>query len=391
MSQDPFVLKWGLLGPGRIATKFFSDLLYIDDPLRSSINDGLLRHELVAVASNSNITNADSFVTNLTKDHSGDGGDVIKTYGKYVDLINDENVDIIYIATPNFNHFKLCYKCLEKGKNVLMEKPFTINSRQTEVLIEFAKRQNLFLMEAMWTKFNPVFKELKNLIFNENILLLEPQGEDGNDKLLRIKADTSYLFDKNDPSMDRIYNLKLGGGVLLDVGIYSLTWLIEFMNNNDSVKKSKTLPKISSLSVKDESSRVDISTNFILNYANKDSKIVGIGSCSGYFDNITERDDYNTVIIEGESAVIKVNDSCCPRSYRIEYRDSSRETVSKSIPFKGFGMYFEADSIGEEIMKGSLQSSVHSLNDTLILARVIDEIRRQNEIEFPKELESLDL
>ncbi|GME96572.1 unnamed protein product [[Candida] boidinii] len=390
MSQDPFILKWGLLGPGRIATKFFSDLLYINDPLRSSINNGLLKHELVAVASNSNVKNADNFVENLTKDHHDDSNS-IKTYGKYIDLINDEKIDIIYIATPNFNHFKLCYNCLKNGKNVLMEKPFTINSKQTEILIEFAKSQKLFLMEAMWTKFNPVFKELKNLIFNENILLLNDESKDNNDKLLRIKADTSYLFDKNDPSMDRIYNLKLGGGVLLDVGIYSLTWLIEFMNNNDSVKILEPLPKISSLSVKDESSGVDISTNFILNYSNKDTRIVGIGSCSGYFDNITETDDYNTVIIEGESAVIKINDSCCPRNYRIEYRDSSKETVIKSIQFKGFGMYFEADSIGEEIMKGNLQSSIHSLNDTLILARIIDEIRLQNEIEFPKELESLDL
>ncbi len=179
-------IKWGIIGLGKIAHKFASDLLLLNNV------------ELEAVASR-DLAKAKVFSKTF---HSK------KFYGSYEALFQDELVDIVYIATPNNNHAQLTILALEHKKAVLCEKPFAINKQQVFKMIEASKKNNIFLMEALWTRFLPAIKKIKSSIEN---------GEIGAIKYLN--ADFSF---KALPSIQRIYDKELGGGSILDIGIYPI-------------------------------------------------------------------------------------------------------------------------------------------------------------------------
>lgn len=183
MSQK---IKWGIIGLGKIAHKFVNDLLLLDTV------------ELEAVASR-NIAKAEVFATTYGSK---------KFYGSYEALFQDKSVTIVYIATPHNSHAELTILALEHKKAVLCEKPFAMNQKQVFNMIEASKKYNLFLMEALWTRFLPAIKKIKSSIEN---------GEIGEVKY--INADFSFYAD---PSIQRIYDKELGGGSVLDIGIYPI-------------------------------------------------------------------------------------------------------------------------------------------------------------------------
>ncbi|NQV77360.1 MAG: Gfo/Idh/MocA family oxidoreductase [Lutibacter sp.] len=176
--------KWGIIGLGGIAHKFATDLLLIENS------------SLEAVASR-NLEKAEAF----SKQYNSSS-----FYGSYEELLQNGLVDIVYIATPHNSHERYTILALKHKKAVLCEKPFAINKKQVFKMIEASKDNNTFLMEAMWTRFNPSIKKIKQLIDN---------GEIGEIKY--INADFSF---KANTSIQRIYDKELGGGSLLDIGIY---------------------------------------------------------------------------------------------------------------------------------------------------------------------------
>lgn len=115
-------------------------------------------HEIVAVASSSSADRAVDFIKRI------DGPSSAATYGSYAELVADSNVDIIYVATPHSHHFQNTMLCLEAGKHVLCEKAFTVNASQAKKLVETAKAKNLFLMEAVWTRYFPLSIKVRELI-----------------------------------------------------------------------------------------------------------------------------------------------------------------------------------------------------------------------------------
>lgn len=117
-----------------------------------------VRHEIVAVSSSSSAERAGEFIKKI------DGPSTAKLYGSYADLVADPNVDIIYVATPHSHHFQNAMLALEAGKNVLCEKAFTVTASQTKKLINKAKEKNLFLMEAVWTRYFPISIKIRELI-----------------------------------------------------------------------------------------------------------------------------------------------------------------------------------------------------------------------------------
>ncbi|MGC8750329.1 Gfo/Idh/MocA family protein, partial [Hydrotalea sp.] len=135
------IIKWGILGCGKIAVKFASDLKLVKDA------------QLSAVAARS-LSSAESFAKNFNAD---------KAYGSYLDLVNDAAIDVIYVATPHSFHFEHTMLCLQHGKAVLCEKPFAINTKQAKAMIALAKQQKVFLMEALWTKFLPHYQQLMQI------------------------------------------------------------------------------------------------------------------------------------------------------------------------------------------------------------------------------------
>lgn len=136
-----YQLKWGILATGGIAESFGRDLSV--NPETRNRND--IEHVVVAAASSSSADRAKKYLQEVRAPDSA------KAYGSYKELVADSNVDIVYIATPHSHHYQNAMLCLDAGKNVLCEKAFTVNAKQTELLIKKAKEKNLFLMEAVST------------------------------------------------------------------------------------------------------------------------------------------------------------------------------------------------------------------------------------------------
>jgi predicted dehydrogenase len=143
-------------------------------------------------------------------------------YGDYEALVKDSNVDVVYIATPHSHHYEHMMMALKHKKHVLCEKAFTLNEQQAIEVIEYAKKQQCFLMEAMWTRFLPVIREVQNQI---------DAGMIG--KIKHVEAQFGFIAHKNDDG--RLFNPHLGGGALLDIGIYPLTIYDLFVGYPDQV------------------------------------------------------------------------------------------------------------------------------------------------------------
>lgn len=180
-------IRWGIIGLGKIAHKFATDLLTVNDA------------ELYAVASRT-LEKANTFASKYN---------VPKTYRNYEALVNDSNIDAVYIATPHSFHKEHTHLCLEHGIAVLCEKPFAMNALEVDAMIEKSKENTVLLMEALWTYFLPhytyVLDELKNKTF-------------GN--ILKIEADFGFKLEFDMSS--RVFKKSLGGGSLLDIGIYPI-------------------------------------------------------------------------------------------------------------------------------------------------------------------------
>jgi predicted dehydrogenase len=184
MSQK---IRWGILGCGKIARKFASDLKLVADA------------DLQAVASR-DAANAQSF---QIEHHA-------KTFHtSYEALVTSPDVDVIYIATPHGLHYEHVMLCLKHKKPVLCEKAFALNSKQLREMVDYARKQEVFLMEAFWTRFLPQFEIVKQMI---------DRGEIGDIKILQA----DFGFRAADPPAQRLFDPALGGGSLLDIGIYPI-------------------------------------------------------------------------------------------------------------------------------------------------------------------------
>src|SRR5690606_83279 len=180
-------IKWGIIGLGGIANKFANDLLSIEDA------------ELYAVASRSQ-EKADAFAKKYGAK---------KAYATYQDLANDPNIDAVYIATPHVLHKENALMCLEKGIAVLGEKPFAMNAKDVDEMIAKAKEKNVLLMEALWTYFLPHYQFALKALEGKTY---------GN--ILKIESD--FGFQRAFNTEDRLFNKAMGGGSLLDIGIYPI-------------------------------------------------------------------------------------------------------------------------------------------------------------------------
>ena len=181
-------IGWGILGTGAIAHKFARGLAALDDA------------DLVAVGSRT-AHRAREFAEEFSVPHR---------HARYESLVEDEDVDVVYVATPNPFHREHCLLCLRGCKAVLCEKPFALNAAQAEEVIGEARQRELFLMEAMWTRFLPVMGVVRGWIADGAV------GE-----VRMVTAD--FGFRAEFASEGRLFDLHLGGGSLLDVGVYTLS------------------------------------------------------------------------------------------------------------------------------------------------------------------------
>ena len=146
-----------------------------------------------------------------------------KAYGSYEEMLDDENVDVVYIATPHSFHHRHTLMCLEKKKAVLCEKSFAINKQEAEEMIAAARQNNTFLMEAFWTMFQPSFLKAMEIL-NSGVL--------GRVKLLR----SEFAFNGDFNASNRLYNISLGGSSLLDIGIYPVFAALTCLGKPEIIK-----------------------------------------------------------------------------------------------------------------------------------------------------------
>lgn len=202
--------NWGILATGKIAATFASAVNFVPDA------------KLYACASRT-LDKAEAFA----KKHG-----VKVAYGSYEELANDPNVDVIYIASPMSCHYENAKMCLEHGKAVLCEKSVTLNTAQFLELIALARLKNLFFMEAMWMKCRPTFRKAKEWIDG---------GKIGEVRAIRADFSQPAVFDPN----DRLYRPDLGGGALLDLGVYCLTLTTAFLGcEPESISSSVNIDRL---------------------------------------------------------------------------------------------------------------------------------------------------
>ncbi|MGB3149080.1 MAG: Gfo/Idh/MocA family oxidoreductase, partial [Maribacter sp.] len=198
------MIRWGIIGAGNIAHTFARDMALVNDT------------GITAVASR-NLSKAQEFASNYNAPHA---------FGSYEDLFKSDTVDVVYIATPHTSHSELSVMAMENEKHVLCEKPMGVNMNEVKQMIAKAKEKKVFLMEALWSRFNPTIKEVKKLVDN---------GEIG--KIGYLKADFAF-FGLDRDEQGRLLNPDLAGGSVLDIGIYPifLTYLLLGMPNNITAK-----------------------------------------------------------------------------------------------------------------------------------------------------------
>lgn len=324
-------IKWGIMATGNIAHSFAKAMKAVDNA------------ELYAVASR-NIDKAKAFA---------DEFDAEKYYGSYDELVKDSEIDVIYIATPMQSHYNDIKLCLNNGKNVLCEKTVTLNSKQFEECVSIARDKNLFLMEAMWMKFQPVFNKVHQWIKQDKI---------GDIKVIECNF---FTLPKYDPK-NRIYSNKLGGGALLDLGVYPLSFATSFLGFD--FKEINTNAFIGETNI-DENSSYD------LIYNNAYARL-----SSGF--NIESQ---NPAFIIGTKGSIKL-DNWFFQAQKAWIRNKNNDIVEEiHLPFDSNGYEYEIRHVNDCLNKGIKNSPIVPVEDTLKILNIMDFCRKQWNLVFEEE------
>ena len=322
-------IKWGIIGPGWIAHKFAT-------ALQVAANC-----ELYAVGSR-HIDTAKKFAAEFH---------IPKAYGSYQELLQDPDVDAVYIATPHNLHLENTLLALEHHKHVLCEKPMGVNRKEEEKMIEKAREKNLFLMEALWTRFLPNIIKTKELI---------DSGEIGDVKL--FTASFSILSD-NGPE-HRHYNIDLCGGTILDTGIYNIFLSLLLLGS------PKNISAIAGLS----SQGGDNSCSYTFKYEN-DTLAVMYSSFLADPPVVAEIHGTRGKIVLGHLWF-------CPGKVKLTYRGGKEKIFE--FEERSNGYEYEAEETAKCILAGKIQSDLWSWNDSLQLISTMDSIRKQCGIVYPK-------
>ncbi|MBX2875718.1 MAG: Gfo/Idh/MocA family oxidoreductase [Saprospiraceae bacterium] len=322
--------NWGIIGPGKIARQFAADLAFIP---------GARVHAVASRESSRAQTFAEDFQASFY-------------YGNYAEILNCPNLDAVYVATPHVGHFDNTIACLEAGIPVLCEKPLAMNFRQVELLIDTARRKQTFLMEALWTRFLPSTQLLLELI---------RKGEIG--ELVGVKADFGFRSDL--PAEDRIFNKALGGGALLDIGIYPVFLALLLFGKACEIK---AMAKIGSTGV-------DEDTHVLLRYAGGQ-----LAQLHGSFLADTKREAF----IYGDAGTIHMHADWYQQT-QLSIFGTHSEPQLFSVEKKGLGYHYEAKEVMDCIAKGKIESDKmsHALSAALMLS--LDSIRREIGLIYPED------
>jgi predicted dehydrogenase len=316
-------LRWGIIGTGGIASSFAKDLLRFSD------------HKVVAVGSRGQ-GKADEFAAKFG---------IPRAYPSYEALVADPEVDAVYVSTPHPYHCANTILALEAGKHVLVEKPFAMDAGQARRMIETARRKGLFLLEAMWTRFLPHMVEARRII---------AAGTLG--KIVSVMADHGQYF-APDPA-HRIFARELGGGALLDLGIYPLAFAYMVLGRPSKIT-----------AVSDPAfTGVDAQTSFILQYPDGAQAILTTASIAA--------GPVKAAIVGTEARIEFERFFFTPSGFTVTARDG-RVIQRYENGYQGHGLREEAAETARCLRAGLKESPALSLDESLSIMESMDEIRRQ--------------
>lgn len=276
---------------------------------------------------------------------------VIKAYGSYEEMIKDPEVELVYIATPHSLHYEHAKLCLNNGKHVLCEKAFTINEKQAEELFEIAKEKNLFITEAIWTRYMPMRKTLDDILESDVI------GE-----LHSLTANLGYRIN----NVPRLVDPNLAGGSLLDVGVYTLNFASMVFGNN--------IKDISSTVIKTDTG-VDAQNSITLYYENNRMAIL--------HSTMMSRTDRRGIIY-GSKGYIEVENINNCEGIKIYSLDGNLIDEYKT-PKQITGYEYEVEASIKAIKNGELECIEMPHSETLIIMRLMDKLRNNWGIKYPFE------
>lgn len=322
------VYNWGIIGLGKIAHRFATDLQILPNA------------RLHAVASRS-AERSQVFAQQY---------DVPYSFGSYIDIFNAPNLDAVYIATPHTGHFENTLMCLTHHIPVLCEKPFAMNVIQVKEMIAASKAHQTFLMEAMWSRFLPPIQKALEII-----------QAGGIGQIISVKADfgfkAPFLPEK------RLFNRDLGGGALLDIGIYPVFLALLLMGRPDHIKAFANLGN----------TKVDEECGILFQYnsgkmAHLHATLRTSTQCEAF--------------IYGESGTIHIRKRWHEAESLIFTPEGGEAKIFR-FDYKGKGYYLEAMEVMNCLAKGQLESEQMPLSFSLLLMEVLDAIRREAGIEYP--------
>ena len=361
MSSQP--IRWGIIGTGFIAGEFARGL------------ESVPQAQLLGVASRQ-ASNAEAFSKVF---------DIPRFYSSSEELVNDPDIDVVYIGTPNYTHKDLSILCLEAGKPVLCEKPFAVNATEASEVIEVARRQQLFCMEAMWMRFMPLIQQVKQAI---------ARGEIGKIKLLT--ADFGYVVNGN--SSSHFATLEKGGGVLLDRGIYGLSLAYYLLGEPSAIQSQANLLDTG----------VDEQSAILLNYPSGALAVLSQSLCTESSNQALIMGSKGKIAIDElfimpekisvtrfpeatgtsfpspltplstkQKLVGKIKRNPLVRRAYISLaglRNSADTTIK---PLEGNGYNYEAAEVVRCLQAGKLESEIMPLDETLKIMQAMDAIRAQ--------------
>ena len=321
-------LRWGFLSAGGIATSV------ADDFQIAGINIQAVGARDLAKANKF----ADKF--NIPNRHQG-----------YEALVNDPQVDVVYVSTPHPWHHQHALLALNAGKHVLLEKPFTINAREAEEIKELAAAKNLFVLEAMWTRFLPSMDAIFEVI-DSGIL--------GEIKL--VTADHSQYL----PHVPRLWEPELGGGALLDLGIYPVSFAVRVLGLPQKMTARATLT----------SDKVDETTSIIFEY--EDGAQATLTTCMSAAGPVT-------AVVTGTFGRIEIDKSFYNQTSFKVYNQGGEVIQSYHHKIDGIGRQYQGLHLEKCVAAGLIESPIMSVTESVEIMKVMDVLRAQIGVKYPTE------
>lgn len=323
-------IKWGIAGPGGISRQFAKDLAHAEGA------------QLVAVAGRS-LEKAESFAKEFN---------IERAYGSLEQLADDSEVDIVYVGTLHPAHRENVITFLRAGKAVLCEKPFTMNAAEADEIIRYAREKKLFLMEAMWSRYLPPIRQARQWL---------AEGLIGEVKM--VKADFGFNFGWHPES--RLLDPKLGGGALLDAGIYPVSFAsMVFGGQPEKIMSSAKIGVTG----------VDEQFSILMEYE---------GGRTAVLNGAVQLDMVNDAFIYGTKGYIHIPNFLFSRASSLHVKDEEPVKFEDTRTFAGYA--FEAEEAMNCLREGRLESSVTPLDETLAIMKMLDQVRQQWNLRYPFE------